>query len=78
MIKQNLKFLKGVLSLGGKKWQPRTQALFKREKYGFYQGLYTDQLQIEQARKGIWGVRDGRGKCLAENETISVNLDRYL
>ena len=39
--------------------QPRTHALFTREKYGFIQVFYTDQLQ---SRKGIWGGRDGRGK----------------
>ena len=33
--------------------QPRTQALFNREKYGLIQIFYTDQLQIEQARSTL-------------------------
>ena len=39
-------------------------------------GLYTDQLQM----KRIWvlGEDATRGKRLAENEPISVNLDRNL
>ena len=50
--------------------QSRTQVLFNIEKR-LIQDPYTDHLQIEQARKGAWGGRDGRGKRLAEN-------DRYL
>ena len=33
--------------------QPRTQALSIEKNMGVDPGLYTDQLQIEQARKGI-------------------------
>ena len=57
--------------------QPRTQALFNREKR-LIQAMYTDHLRIEQARKGAWGGRDGRGKRLAENDRFLDIFDRFL
>ena len=54
--------------------QPRTQALFNREKR-LIQAMYTDHLRIEQ---GCLGRTRRDGKCLAENDRFLEIFDRFL